>query len=215
MFPFGPSKNEQRCKAHYQQARTLYGEGRIDDAIFALGVAIGANPQPEIYQFLGHLYSAKEEFEKAAIAYCDGRWLVESELGLLPARIPETVTGFLYDEALAYLRADNWEFARIRSQRALSDIEFGRAVRYSSHGDSESWLRLIRMIAALQENFDLCSAQADASWLKEKSIVEGYSDIYIPVLSATQTDTRTAKVVLERWKRYDSQRRALPICWTN
>ena len=215
MFPFGPSKNEQRCNEHYQKARILYGEGRIDDAIFALGVAIGANPQPEIYQLLGHLYSGKGEFGKAATAFFDGRMLVERELGLLPARIPETVIVFLHDEALAYLRADDWEFARIRSHLALTDIEFGRAPRYSSYGDSESWLRLIRMIATLQENLDFHSAQADARWLHEKSVVEGYSEIYTPVLSSMPTDTRVAKVVLEQWKRYDSGRRTLPICWAS
>ena len=65
MFPFGPNKNQQRCDDHYQKALRLQREGRTDDAIFALGVAIGADPQPEAYRLLGHLYTQKGEFEKA------------------------------------------------------------------------------------------------------------------------------------------------------
>ena len=114
---------------------------------------------------------------------------------------------FLHDEALAYLRGGVWEFARIRSHAALEHIQFGRASRYSTYGDSESWLRLIRMVAALQENFDFRCSHADACWLQQNSVVEGYRTIYTPIVSGTPTDSRLPVVVLELWRRYDMPRR--------
>ena len=211
MFPLETKMNGQRCAEHYQKALRLNREGKVDDAIFALGVAIGADPQPQPYRLLGHLYALQGAYEKAAGAHFDGRKLVEREQDLLPKCVPETIMEFLHDEALAYLRAGIWEFARMCANLALEHIEFGRASRYSTYGDSESWLRLIRMVAALQESFDFGSAHADAIWLQQNSVVEGYHTIYNAVLSGSSEDRRLPTVVLEFWKHYDVPRRSVPI----
>lgn len=214
MFLFNTKSKQQKKSAElYQKAICLFQSGKLDEAIFTFGVSIEADPNPSSFKMLGHCYTRQGAFQKAADAYNDGRKLVQRELPLpfMPNSVPEDVIEFFCHEALAYLRGAEWEFARLRAHAALAHIKFGKASRYATYGDIESWLRLIRMVAATQESFNFPTAHADALWLSENSIVKGYSSIYAPILSESSTASRLAEVVLDEWMRYDLPRRSLGI----
>lgn len=127
MFSFVTKKeNRKRSAEYYRQAISTYRSGEIDDAIFALAMSVGADPQPEAYRMLGHLYTAQSAFRKAAGAHFDGRRLALHEPGLFRTQITETVMEFYHDEALAYLRDGDWEFVQIRSNAAIGLIRTGQ-----------------------------------------------------------------------------------------
>ena len=164
-------------------------------------------PSLTAYHTLGIVWGSLERWDLAADSFYRGVCLARgSNFYHYPGHPEESVCEFYARESLSHARSLNWEFAYLRSREALYLIREGRLPRYVEFGDCESWLRLIRMVAAVQfleENEALSSAQEDAKWILENSRVSGY-DMLATIVIGNLADFSTLRsLLLQEWQDYD------------
>lgn len=198
-------------KNEYAIGITAIKEGNWYLALWHLFLSIGRLPSFEAYNSLGIVWSRLKRWDCAAEAFRCARHLAGYGLDKIP--YPEEVCELFNKEAEAHARGSQWEFAYIRSREALYLIREGQLPRYVEYGDCESWLRLVRMVAAvkyLKMEEAVTSAQEDANWILAKSRVSGYKKLANIVLINLNDFSTMQQLLIHEWKDYDKSIRSRP-----
>jgi hypothetical protein len=214
---------KQRTKAdqkysdrEYDNAISAVRDADWELALSHLGLSIGRCPSLTAYRTLGIVWGALKRWDLAADSFYRGICLARGpNFSHYPGYPEERVCEFYARESLSHARSSNWEFAYLRSREALDLIREGLLPRDVESGDCESWLRLIRMVAAVQfleENEALSSAQEDAKWILANSRVSGYDRLANIVLCNLADFSTLRSLLLQEWQDHDeSIRDRVPI----
>ena len=205
------SLSRTRSGRTYSYAVSAYRHRDWTLALSFASESIGQKPSHEGYNLLGSVWGQLERYEEAAQAFFDARHSVGYGPQITEGfSLRQEVCFYFTEESLAFARDRNWEFAFIRANDALSLIAEGRLVRYGEFGDYESWLRMTRLVAAvnhLKGEAAVRVAIEDAHWLLKHSSVSGYSLIADLVDSSASDPKLMRSKVTEEWLRYDLPRR--------
>ena len=196
----------------YSDAISSIRSSDWNKALFHLSLSIGRAPSFEAYDALGTVWGRLKRWDLAAEAYRRARNLAGYGPGSPYDKsrecIPnsEEVCRLFEQESLAHARDFNWEFAYLRSREALHLIREGRIPTYLSHGDGESWIRMIHMVATIQflEREEAISvAKEDAYWILENSGVPGYKELAHIVVEKPSDFQQLRALLLQYWSTYD------------
>lgn len=200
---------------HYAYAVSLVQQGDFEEAIMYLGLSIGTRPSHEAYNTLGHVWGSLDRWDLAADAFSHARGFAgygpdNPNISRDSIDHPEEVCRYFLEEASAYARDSNWEFAYMRSQTVLDLIQAGQLPRYIDEGDCESWIRVVHMLAAVQflkGREAISAAKKDANWLLENSKVTRCERLANVLINGPQKLSELRPRILEAWREYDKDNR--------
>ncbi len=195
--------NKRRAAEFYKISAESFYDNLFAYALFTIGKSIIIKEHHQSYNLLGHIYEKLGLHDLEAEAFYQARRFIFNNSSLTTEKYNQDVTYYFYRESLAYTKANNWEFAYLRSNNAVNMIQSKKLPIYVDDKNIEVELRIIRMISSLhffsgKEAFE--KSQIDAYWLKENS-----TDDFTKKLSLSMNNISTfianndfTRILLER-----------------
>ena len=158
-------QRHEDAKDLFDTAKAIYESGDFILAATKLAESLGHSETSEAYELLGCAMEKLKKYDAAAKAFTDASWLQRKGPGAL-------YSYYCYRAAKSHASEGNWEFAFLRAQGGIEVAENHSNARFVDGEDWETYLREVRMIAALHhlkgtEAFE--TARADANWILANS----------------------------------------------
>ena len=169
------SKKELQNNAQksYTRAKYLFDNGEYKDALLSATQASTYWPSHSIYNLMGHIYEKLDanwmEMESFHHAWKERN---RRSTTVIEQRHDQDTTYYLYREAYAFSKMENWKFVLIRSTHALNRIAFNTLPNKVDGDDFEQELRALRLVAAIHQYRGMeafTSSSDDAMWLSKNA----------------------------------------------
>lgn len=194
-------KARQLREDSLKAAESFASSGMPLDALYSLSHLVDYRKDPRIPAMVGKILDLLKRPDLAALAYGDARSLCYGPncpyIGL--SIYHNMASTYFWMEAYAFASAENWEFAFLRSNQALYEIERGKFPRMNGNHDIESSLRVVRMMSApltskIDKKHDL--ARSDAKWIIMHSKAEDDRNLAISILNSMNNLEDSVKMAL-------------------